>query len=240
MAKPSEAAAYEWLRDNWKWATGPVKSLALAFDAFAAQQRPKPFCETCGCDVGEVLCPKCAKWWDENQQKSDAGISRCNKCGAEYPSGPVGTVHKCGACSGGFCSPIEKSDAPRQFTAAEIAANRALALRNLEKSGLRQSDAGEVRDHTLAKSPASGDVERAVMICPQCEGEGGYADGLDDNACHTECTRCGSNGWIVNIAAIAAMPGTAAEIADWLERVDWQEVSISWVIMMIRSGEWRK
>lgn len=42
---------------------------------------------------------------------SKVGISRCNKCGAEYPSAPAGTIHKCGACSGGYCSPITKSGA---------------------------------------------------------------------------------------------------------------------------------
>ena len=26
----------------------------------------KPFCETCGKDVAEVLCPTCAKWWADN------------------------------------------------------------------------------------------------------------------------------------------------------------------------------
>lgn len=45
-------------------------------------------------------------------------------------------------------------------------------------------------------------AEQAVMVCPQCEGEGGYADGLDESACTTECTRCGSNGWIVDLAAL--------------------------------------
>ncbi len=44
------------------------------------------------------------------------------------------------------------------------------------------------------------------MVCPQCEGEGYYADGLDESACSTECTRCGSNGWIVDLARLAAAP----------------------------------
>jgi hypothetical protein len=30
-------------------------------------------------------------------------ISVCDKCGAEYPSAPLGTIHKCGRCSGGYC-----------------------------------------------------------------------------------------------------------------------------------------
>jgi len=45
-------------------------------------------------------------------------------------------------------------------------------------------------------------IEQAVMVCPQCEGEGGYPDGLDEDACHTDCTRCGSNGWIVDLASL--------------------------------------
>lgn len=55
----------------------------------------------------------------------------------------------------------------------------------------------------MTQSSESGGVtpERAVLVCPQCEGEGGYADGLDDAACHTDCTRCGGNGWIVDVQA---------------------------------------
>lgn len=55
--------------------------------------------------------------------------------------------------------------------------------------------------------------EQAVMVCPQCEGEGGYPDGIDEDACHTDCTRCGSNGWIVDLAADAlqALHVTASE-----------------------------
>lgn len=41
--------------------------------------------------------------------------------------------------------------------------------------------------------------EQCVMVCPQCEGEGTYADGLDDAACSTICTRCEGNGWIVDV-----------------------------------------
>lgn len=45
--------------------------------------------------------------------------------------------------------------------------------------------------------------EKSVMVCPQCDGEGGYPDGLDEAACHTDCTRCDGNGWIVDLAALA-------------------------------------
>jgi len=41
--------------------------------------------------------------------------------------------------------------------------------------------------------------EQCVMVCPQCEGEGTYADGLDEAACSATCTRCESNGWIVDV-----------------------------------------
>jgi len=43
--------------------------------------------------------------------------------------------------------------------------------------------------------------EKDIIFCPQCEGEGGYPDGLDDAACHTDCTRCDGSGWIVDLAA---------------------------------------
>jgi hypothetical protein len=32
-----------------------------------------------------------------------AEISVCDNCGAEYPSAPIGTIHKCARCSGGTC-----------------------------------------------------------------------------------------------------------------------------------------
>lgn len=71
-------------------------------------------------------------------------------------------------------------------------------------------------------------AERAVMVCPQCEGEGGYPDGLDEAACHTECPRCGSNGWIVDVAALASLPSQdsfragieAARLADLEARLE--------------------
>lgn len=67
----------------------------------------------------------------------------------------------------------------------------------------------ELWEEVLAATPpaprqAEATVERAVMVCPQCEGEGGYPDGVDDAACHTECTRCGGNGWIVDLAALTS------------------------------------
>ena len=54
-----------------------------------------------------------------------------------------------------------------------------------------------------------GQQERAVMVCPQCEGEGSYADGVDESACSTECTRCGGNGWTVDLSALSNTPARA-------------------------------
>ena len=31
-----------------------------------AVERARPWCDTCGKDVIDVLCPTCAKWWDDN------------------------------------------------------------------------------------------------------------------------------------------------------------------------------
>lgn len=55
-------------------------------------------------------------------------------------------------------------------------------------------------------------IEQAIMPCPQCDGEGGYPDGLDEAACHTECTRCAGTGWIVDIASLRSI-STAADPA---------------------------
>lgn len=33
---------------------------------------------------------------------SEKLMGKCNKCGAEYEAAPVGTIHKCGKCSGGM------------------------------------------------------------------------------------------------------------------------------------------
>lgn len=32
----------------------------------------KPFCGTCGKDVEEILCPTCAKWWEDNDPTTQA------------------------------------------------------------------------------------------------------------------------------------------------------------------------
>lgn len=34
--------------------------------------KQRPWCETCGKDVHEVLCPTCAKWWNDNPPPADA------------------------------------------------------------------------------------------------------------------------------------------------------------------------
>lgn len=68
----------------------------------------------------------------------------------------------------------------------------------------------------------TGDAEQCVMVCPQCDGEGFYADGLDEAACSTECTRCGSNGWIVDLSALRSHPasdGAVERLAPAIEQL---------------------
>lgn len=48
------------------WNTRP----ASTEPADAPKQRP--WCETCGKGVHEVLCPTCAKWWNDNPPPNDA------------------------------------------------------------------------------------------------------------------------------------------------------------------------
>lgn len=97
----------------------------------------------------------------------------------------------------GYCADFDYEEAARNFAAA---LNQRLT-------------------HTPAKPDApaepAGDAEQCVMVCPQCDGEGFYADGLDEAACSTECTRCGSNGWIVDLAALRSRPASD----DAVERV---------------------
>ena len=78
-----------------------------------------------------------------------------------------------------------------------------------------EAAAKALRTPSPAPVAVGGDVvERAVIVCPQCDGEGSYADGLDEAACSTDCTRCGSNGWIVDRAALAAMRQAPVKL-DW-------------------------
>lgn len=55
---------------------------------------------------------------------------------------------------------------------------------------------------SLFGAAATSIPETAVAPCGQCEAEGFYADSVDSDACSTECTRCRSNGWIVDLPAI--------------------------------------
>lgn len=80
----------------------------------------------------------------------------------------------------------------------------------------REDQLDRVKDGSfLSASPPAPAVpsgmvkETSVMVCPQCEGEGSYADGLDEAACTTTCARCEGNGWIVDLATIDAL--TAAQ-----------------------------
>jgi hypothetical protein len=76
----------------------------------------------------------------------------------------------------------------------------ALPAHNINSYVDGYEDALEVAAHPAA--PQGEGIELCVMVCPQCEGEGFYADGVDEAACSTECTRCRSNGWIVDTVAL--------------------------------------
>ena len=65
--------------------------------------------------------------------------------------------------------------------------------------------------------------EQCVMVCPQCEGEGSYADGLDEAACSTDCARCAGNGWIVDLTALRATEPAQGGDAD---RDAWEKYGI--------------
>lgn len=74
-------------------------------------------------------------------------------------------------------------------------------------------------------------VEQCVMVCPQCEGEGHYADGTDEAACTTFCTRCGTNGWIVDLARhrLATQALKEAEDNVAVEQIDRDTLDEIWI-----------
>jgi hypothetical protein len=84
-------------------------------------------------------------------------------------------------------------------------------------------------------------AEQAVMVCPQCEGEGGYPDGLDEDACHTDCTRCGTNGWIVDLAELDiayTFQGRAKQNLQSAILTDAQLDAVVSAINFVLAGEW--
>ena len=55
----------------------------------------RPWCETCGKDVAEVLCPTCAKWWnDNNPPPTDAEIVEMLAKAMQYTMRRMGVVPK--------------------------------------------------------------------------------------------------------------------------------------------------
>jgi hypothetical protein len=48
--------------------------------------------------------PPGTRWAGGRYVPHDGSVSVCDKCGAEWPSAPLGTIHKC-QCSGGYCHP---------------------------------------------------------------------------------------------------------------------------------------
>jgi hypothetical protein len=96
----------------------------------------KPFCGTCGADVTEVLCPKCAKWWADNpppaSETGDAveGFDAAIRC-AELA---LFVIRKQGVMpnsswEGGFNSDLAKAKAARAAIAATPADETVALLR---------------------------------------------------------------------------------------------------------------
>lgn len=158
-------------------------------------------------------------------QESTPTLEPCPKCGSEATMQEAhwrdGTLRG----EAPFCKNCGLS-MPRYWPQRQ---DSAIAAWNRRTPPVSQSDevdaefvaALKAGEHLTSQSEALAE-ERAVMVCPQCEGEGGYPDGLDEAACHTECTRCGGNGWIVNLAALRAEPpADAAELVGRLKETDW-------------------
>jgi hypothetical protein len=45
------------------------------------EPKQRPWCETCGKDVPEVLCPTCAKWWHDNPPELEARDTKADSDG---------------------------------------------------------------------------------------------------------------------------------------------------------------
>ncbi len=133
-------------------------------------------------------------------------------------------------------APDKGSARPTEYTrsdlVAELAAeNERLQARNLEhEMRLEAEEAKSEYWRSEALSRTGAVKETDVMACPQCEGEGTYADGLDDAACTTTCTRCESNGWIVNLASRprATSPVDAYETANVSDKPEGQQEPVAW------------
>jgi len=85
-------------------------------------------------------------------------------------------------------------------------------------------------------------AERCVILCPQCEGEGSYADGLDEAACSTPCTRCGTNGWIVDLKAAPFLATFAAlsPFAECCDQIGEDESDEEWAKFRLLIGDYRR
>lgn len=80
----------------------------------------RPWCETCGATVAEVLCSTCAKWWADNPPPSEPSVYK------EPGDCPLGTMHGFASTHGGpngerlcdFCGlTVDPSPIPSQATA---------------------------------------------------------------------------------------------------------------------------
>jgi hypothetical protein len=82
----------DWIRDDWITPFTTV-ILALARRIAAERDRKRPWCETCGKDVPEILCPTCAKWWHDNPPDAER-MPHPDRIAAEREAVPVAWQYK--------------------------------------------------------------------------------------------------------------------------------------------------
>ncbi len=75
-----------------------------------------------------------------------------------------------------------------------------------------ESISTETCSDTEALTLGEKNQEKCVIVCPQCDGECEYPDGIDEDACSIQCTRCEGMGAIVDIAALSAAPAQVERV----------------------------
>lgn len=84
-------------------------AILAALHAFERSEKPAPFNQM----KDAIEAYRTALSQTDEQPETARAVSKCAKCGAEYPSAPAGTIHKCGMCSGGHCVPVKQPEMDR-------------------------------------------------------------------------------------------------------------------------------